>query len=809
VQVPDRSDGIARDSVRRFVLSPTEVAPVPPLPNNRLRGRRLVVAGRRTDMAAAVVSALRFQGASVVQYDAEGGAAGLRARLGTIDGIVDLNIDEPLTTLATGQWEPALRRSLALIRACYDDWAAESSAERLFYMAVTQMGGTLGLASGPMAQPLGGIWAGLAKTLPREIPNCNVRVLDLSPDAVAHAAELIARELYQPGYFEIGYCNGFRYSLLARDEEPGAPDHLLTASDVVLLSGGARGIGLALAEDLAGRFGCRIVVTGRTPVPAADQPFVLMDDGQFRAFQYQRLKDAAGSGQLAQVRAENGLLGKQRRLLGQLSRLHEQGLRVEYIECDVTSPSQVRAAVERAGGDLSVVVHNAGVDAPVRLPAKSDDVFLSVVRTKVDGFLGLLRAVEESSVRLKMFCNVGSLTGRWGGMVGEIDYAAANEALSRLGLWASRRTSFPVKTLCWPTWERLGMIKNFDVAATYSSALAVAEGVSRWRDELLRAQSGDVVFMGALGNLGSPVYLKGFPPAEATANIASLYTQYHFLGDVVQFRPGRELRSVHRVSTGSAPLMHEFEVDGCAALPLTTLLEFAVAAGEWIQPDGPRPVALTEITDIRVNLLALKAAGGECLFERLVRRAPDAGSWTVAATFAAPGDGSPFASAKLVYGASLPSLETAPQQLDAECSEAQPAATPGLHWRGLHLKLARWRASRDGRLVAVVRSCPESDLWSTVRVPAAAVSFTALENIVRAASPQALGPYLGIARLLPGASRSAELTITGCPARQRWTAVDASGRTVLQAEGITFSTAAGRLIDEDAHQATRGVEAPA
>ena len=399
--------------------------------------------------------------------------AAFARRFGTVDGIVDLNIDEPLTSLATGQWEPALRRSLALLRACYDDWAAEGNAERLFYMAVTQIGGNDGAGRRPGSQPLGGIWAGLAKTLPREDPQlqrARARIRRPTP-ARTRARTDRAVELYHPGYCEIGYRDDTRYSLLARDEEAGTPDHLLTTSDVVLLSGGARGIGLALAEDLAVRFGCRIVITGRTPVPATAQPFVRMDEGQFRAFQHQRLKEAAGSGRLAQVRAENEFLGKQRRLRAELSRLHDQGLRIEYVECDVTSTAQVRAAVERAGEDLSVVVHNAGVDAPVRLPAKSDDVFLSVVRTKVDGFLGLVRAIEDNGIRLKMFCNVGSLTGRWGGMVGEIDYAAANEALSTLGLWASRLTSFPVKTLCWPTWERLGMIKNFDVAATYSSAL--------------------------------------------------------------------------------------------------------------------------------------------------------------------------------------------------------------------------------------------------------------------------------------------------------------------------------------------------
>jgi hypothetical protein len=46
-------------------------------------------------------------------------------------------------------------------------------------------------------------------------------------------------------------------------------------------------------------------------------------------------------------------------------------------------------------------------------------------------------------------------------MIGEIDYAAANAGLSIAGAWAAQRAPFPVMTVCWPTWERLGgMIKN-------------------------------------------------------------------------------------------------------------------------------------------------------------------------------------------------------------------------------------------------------------------------------------------------------------------------------------------------------------
>jgi hypothetical protein len=393
-----------------------------------------------------------------------------------------------------------------------------------------------------------------------------------------------------------------------------------------------------------------------------------------------------------------------------------------------------------------------------------------------------------------MFCNVGSLTGRWGGMVGEIDYAAANEALARLGMWASRHTAFPVKTLCWPTWERLGMIKNFDVAVNYSSALAVAEGVNRWQRELVSARSGEVMFMGALGNLGSPAYLKGFPPAEATANIESLYTQYHYLGDVVRFMPGRELVTRHGISSASAPALYEFEVGGVGALPVSILLDYAIAAGEWLRPAGPH-VALQEIREIAVNLPALRVEGAQYAFARCAVSSSDASTGKVVVTFTKADHSGPIASLELVYGEARESNVLAVRS-DADSRDADLPPAPGLRWPGVHLKLARWRETPDGRVVGTAGSCRASDLWSTLRVPASTLPFAGLENILRAASARGRGSGLRISRLVPGAGSQADLGISGHPADGRWNAVDPEGRVVVQVEGLVFTAADERLADE-------------
>ena len=113
-----------------------------------------------------------------------------------------------------------------------------------------------------------------------------------------------------------------------------------------------------------------------------------------------------------------------------LADARNEGLPIEYAACDFNDPVQTHALLEAIGPSLSGVIHNAGVSAPTRLPGKTTESVFATVGTKVDGFLNLFEAVAGTP--LKFFCNVGSLVGRMGGMIGEIDYAAANAGLIRV-----------------------------------------------------------------------------------------------------------------------------------------------------------------------------------------------------------------------------------------------------------------------------------------------------------------------------------------------------------------------------------------
>ncbi|HVR93076.1 MAG TPA: KR domain-containing protein [Casimicrobiaceae bacterium] len=541
--------------------------------------------------------------------DIAAAALALAQQAGPIDGIVDLGLAPPFSLKAAAEWETPIRRTLGLLRACYADWSVEESTSRLFYLAVTRIDGCMGYSQATVEgermfeQPLGGIWAGLAKTLPQELPNCNVRILDLALDEADEVEQRVVAELYRWGLFEVGYRGGQRYTLQAgRDDLPATPTLSLGPDDVVLFSGGARGIGLICARAIAERHGAYVIVTGRESPAEADEPWAMLDEAGFKHYAREQFRLATPERSPAEIRREMTRLRRRRELRAVLDDLAQRGLPVHYRVCDVTDETAVRELCAEFGNKLRAIIHNAGIDQPVRLGQKSVESFIGVVRTKVLGFAHLCASAEGCS-NLLVFCNVGSLTGRCGGMTGETDYAAANEALARLGFWATRRAlNCTVKTLAWPTWDGVGMITNFDVTKRYVSPMTIDEGVHHWLAELADARSGEVMFMGAAGAAVTPIQIKGFSPICGLPNLDRLVTRHHHVGEPQRFSPSARLVTRYRMDHGTARFLNAYRLDDQPALPSAMLMEHAVGVGGWIMPERFPSLNLVALANISVQL---------------------------------------------------------------------------------------------------------------------------------------------------------------------------------------------------------------
>ncbi|WP_198036810.1 SDR family NAD(P)-dependent oxidoreductase [Nocardia sp. BMG51109] len=586
----------------------------------------------------------------------------------------------------------------------------------------------------------------------------------------------------------------------------------IAPDDVIVVSGGGRGIGFALARALSRNFGCRVIVSGRSPAPDPADPLIRMSDDDFQARRDELLVAGARQGRFAAARAELEQSRRDRELAEALSTVRRDGLAIEYIRCDITEPEQVRELIAAAGERLVGVVHNAGIDEPTRLPKKAPERMRRTIAIKVVGLLNLLDAVSD--LPLRFFHNVGSLTGRMGAMVGQLEYGAANEALSRIGLWASASTAqlgrsraVPVTTMCWPTWERLGIISNYEAALRYASAVSVEEGLFHWLAEIREGGRGERTFIGEFGSALQPLLLRGYPLSTGIAAVEAIAGQVLFLGEPLRWRPGETFEAAFDVWPSVLACCNDFRIDGWPALPVSMALTYSRSIAEWTLPEG-RHRTLATIENVLVDLSALRVDEGRGV---LRLRADSRGSWDghgqwqvrVRVTRA---DGT---SDRRVVESVLTFRESSSDDGDAPVLRlARPgriveqAPVPGrLHWAGEAFQLGQWRFDTGGGAwFAEVAPDTMSDLIRTSPVPNGELPHNQLESILAAAYSQHLtggsGPHpehLSIDCVeLAGRGSATTVTVDSDPPYRTWTGRDSHGEVCLRVRGVRFDRVQGR-----------------
>ncbi|MEU1318712.1 KR domain-containing protein [Streptomyces tibetensis] len=806
----------------RMVWRPAALQPLTGV-SPRLSGMRVLVLAHDDDSAGRVERELTAHGARVRRCTPATAAPGPGDD--PVDAIVDLTVGgaphEHGTTDLAAAWREPLLRTVAALRGQYADWSAETSARRLYYLAVTYLGGGMGHhPDDDLAQPLGGIWAGLAKTLHREFPNCNARVVDIALSDVAGLPGIVASELGRPGEIEVGHREGRRLTLSPAARPVGPPALDLGADDCVLISGGGRGIGWELARTLAERHGARVLVTGREPFPSEGEPWFGADETELKEHEKRLWSGSRRGRPLPEIRRDIARTRRLWELAGNITAARKRGLRVEYVQCDFTDPEQVRALLRREGEALTGVVHNAGVDHAARLPKKSDDDILRTVGTKIGSFVHLFDELAGS--RLKFFCNVGSLTGRLGGMVGQLEYAAANEGLARLGRWAERRANFPVMTLAWPTWDRIGLIANFAATRRYMAPLGVADGLAKWQDELLAGSAGEITFVGPLGDAVDPGQATGYPVVPDLPGYPEVHPKIHHLGEVTSYEPHARLVSQVRFDRDTTPVLTDFLVDGAEAVPVSLLLENALRGAEWIVPPDFPELTADCLEDVVVPLDLLKLDGPSTVLEREVRGAYDGSTWTVDVRFR-PGDPGgrdgerdggregerdggrvgergggqgAEARARIVY-APGDTRSPAPPRSGVTRVTTWRSGPARLRWRSSVVPRARWTRAGRGGWEGEARPCPPGDLWATPAAPRSALPVSPLENVVRLCARQ--GPGLSVAvdpltlgRVTLHTTEDGDSRIEGDPVLGTWKVTCASsGARVMTLTGCEGPVAAG------------------
>ncbi len=320
------------------------------------------------------------------------------------------------------------------------------------FVTVTGLGGGFGL-SGLAKEQLGQAGAiGFTQALSLEWTDALVKAIDVDASLpVNELAQHLVDELFSSDRTtEVGFTKQGRVAVALVPAANPAKAANLNASSVVIVTGGAKGVGLKLAKGLAKQTGATIALTGRS----------------------------APSEEVAKACAQVKAAGAKA---------------CTYHPMDVRDPASVKSAVDAvrtAHGRIDGLVHGAGVLADALVEKKTLAGVDSVLETKVGGALSLLEATQKDA--LVLFAGVGSWAGRFGNAA-QTDYSAANRMLARL-----TRAGTRCVTIDSPPWEDSEMVKKIpgfkkaELKASGVTFLGDEEGVASFLVELLGG-SGEVL----------------------------------------------------------------------------------------------------------------------------------------------------------------------------------------------------------------------------------------------------------------------------------------------------------------------------
>lgn len=416
-----------------------------------------------------------------------------------------------------------------------------------------------------------GSGAAFVRTLHLETADKTTCVLTV-PFAHPRAVEWIIAEVSEAtGYVEAQYDeSGMRrepvLKLLPSTDKPG--EVRLDDQDVLVVSGGGKGIAAECALSLAARTGVRLVLLGRSK-PEEDEE-----------------------------------------LAGNLARM--AALKVNYIyeSVDVTDKQRVSSIlrrVEKKFGPITAFVHGAGANVPQLITALDETAIRRTLAPKIDGARNILAALDPSKLRL--FVSFSSLIARTG-MRGEADYALANEMLTQMTEeWQARHAHCKCLAVEWSIWSGVGMgerLGRVDALLRQGiTPISPDEGLRMMDDLLTHEQpSVAVVVAGRFGELPTLRMLQADLPFQ------------RFVEKTLVHVPGVELVVEIEVTTNSDPYLKDHIYQGDALFPsvmgLEAMAQVSMALMEterlpvFENVHFSRPIVVSPNSATQIRIAALK-----------------------------------------------------------------------------------------------------------------------------------------------------------------------------------------------------------
>ena len=336
-------------------------------------------------------------------------------------------------------------------------------SQRSFMMFATFLDGKLGF-TGESDDYRYGTFNGIAKTLSIEFGEyADVKLIDFEPTvSSAQMLEIAEDELrIRDVWPEIGRtCDGNRWSVNGVFKQSVPTEGLCPygADDVLLVTGGSRGVTSQCVLALMEKAPCKLVILGRAAIREEhmddEESAKIPDLKEMKTLIARRFKAAGYKGSFSEIEKKAKDILAQREMLHTFRTLEKAGCSVHYYSCDVNdmgSLSQTMAKIEREVGPVRGIVHGAGLLADCKIWNKEMKRFRAVLDTKYKGLNNLLSCVDKT--KLKLVVSFSSVAGYFGND-GQMDYAAGNEFLDKFA--HSFRKQYPnckTLTINWGAWD--------------------------------------------------------------------------------------------------------------------------------------------------------------------------------------------------------------------------------------------------------------------------------------------------------------------------------------------------------------------
>jgi enediyne polyketide synthase len=412
--------------------------------------------------------------------------------------------------------------------------------------------------------------ASFARTLHLEAKNLHTCVIEVPSEHPDAASWILAEALAARGYTEARYSSdGKRWEPALRPLEPELDQRELplTKSDVLVVTGGARGITAECALRLARESGARLAIFGLSQ-PAADDEIV-----------------------------------------SNLERMKAAGIDFRYYSVDVTDATATRGAireVERDLGPITAILHGAARNVPCLIENLNVNAFAETLAPKIGGAQNLLTAINPDHLRL--FITFSSIIARTG-LPGEAHYGLANEWLTRITEnWQTAHPHCRCLAVEWSVWSGVGMGARLgtvdELARRGITPIPVEKGLDSLRRLLCRSSANvAAVVMGRLRDM---------PTLEVERPELPFL---RFLEKPRVYYPGIELVVDSELSTATDPYLDDHIFRGERLLPavmgMEAMAEVFMALAETNEPpifeqvrfERPVVVGDTATTTIRVAAL--------------------------------------------------------------------------------------------------------------------------------------------------------------------------------------------------------------